>query len=114
MSDKGDVDLTGAKQNTGVWLVKVSDLNSSMMNCFVQPVFSLYNITPGSVVYMVCLVIIKTMLNMGIGLKLCLHKLHKGPKVFVTAMGQSHRERRSWKAPNMQESRQSRGVFHTQ
>lgn len=24
MSDKGDVDLTGAKQNTGVWLVKVS------------------------------------------------------------------------------------------
>lgn len=24
MSDKGDVDLTGAKQNAGVWLVKVS------------------------------------------------------------------------------------------
>ncbi|MGH0117450.1 UNVERIFIED_CONTAM: hypothetical protein FKN15_078144 [Acipenser sinensis] len=23
MSDKGEVDLTGAKQNTGVWLVKV-------------------------------------------------------------------------------------------
>lgn len=31
MSDKGEVDLTGAKQNTGVWLVKVSALNSSMM-----------------------------------------------------------------------------------
>lgn len=23
MSEKGEVDLTGAKQNTGVWLVKV-------------------------------------------------------------------------------------------
>lgn len=28
MSDKGDVDLTGAKQNTGVWLVKVSAVSS--------------------------------------------------------------------------------------
>lgn len=28
MSDKGqDVDLTRAKQNTGVWLVKVGDLH---------------------------------------------------------------------------------------
>lgn len=28
MSDKAqDVDLTGAKQNTGVWLVKVGDLH---------------------------------------------------------------------------------------
>uniref|UniRef100_A0A0E9VR37 Uncharacterized protein n=1 Tax=Anguilla anguilla TaxID=7936 RepID=A0A0E9VR37_ANGAN len=26
MSEKGEVDLTGAKQNTGVWLVKVSVL----------------------------------------------------------------------------------------
>lgn len=26
MSEKGEVDLTGAKQNTGVWLVKVSIL----------------------------------------------------------------------------------------
>lgn len=26
MSEKGEVDLTGAKQNTGVWLVKVKTL----------------------------------------------------------------------------------------
>lgn len=26
MSEKGEVDLTGAKQNTGVWLVKVCKL----------------------------------------------------------------------------------------
>lgn len=33
MSDKGqDVDLTRAKQNTGVWLVKVGDL--SVRSCF--------------------------------------------------------------------------------
>jgi len=33
MSEKGkDVDLTRAKQNTGVWLVKVGDL--SVRSCF--------------------------------------------------------------------------------
>lgn len=28
MSEKGELDLTGAKQNTGMWLVKVSGLRS--------------------------------------------------------------------------------------
>lgn len=94
MSDKGEVDLTGAKQNTGVWLVKVSALNSSIMIFTAVVTLTLhalaYNVTDtshGSAVYMFCRVIIKTMLNMGIVLKLCLHTLRKGPKVFVTAMG---------------------------
>lgn len=34
MSDKGEVDLTGAKQNTGVWLVKVRALLFSMLMCW--------------------------------------------------------------------------------
>ncbi|KAG5852788.1 hypothetical protein ANANG_G00066280 [Anguilla anguilla] len=32
MSEKGEVDLTGAKQNTGVWLVKVPKYLSQQWN----------------------------------------------------------------------------------
>ncbi len=66
----------------------------------------------GSVVYMFCRVIMKIVLNMGIVLKLCLHTLHKGPKVFVTAMGQSNRKRRSWKAPNKQVRSKNNNHLH--
>ena len=45
MSEKSEVDLTGAKQNTGVWLVKVGLVPKLKLAHILQQIASIYATT---------------------------------------------------------------------